>query len=1063
MKVKLLSLKSVDILYLRKMTLVMLLILLPAMSLMAQKNITGIVKSATDDQPLIGVNVSVKGLQGAGTVTDFDGKYSLLVSDGQTIVFSYIGYTTKAIKYTGQSVLNITMNENNKTLDEVVVIGYGVQKKKLNTGASVQLKGDELSKLNTNNALQAMQGQTPGVNIISENGQPGASMKVIIRGQGSNTNNAPLYIIDGVPGSITNISPADIQSIDVLKDAASAAIYGAQAANGVVLVTTKTGHEGKTQVTFDTYYGGESVARKIKMCNANEYMKLMDEQAINSGNTAYDWTSYKSIYDSKGNINNTNWMDLMFKNTKTENYVLGINGGTNASTYAISLGYYNEGGIVGGPKASNYDRYNFRVNMEQKLYGNFLKVGENVGLSWVRSRGIGVGNLYNNTLRAAFVTSPLQAEYIQDGRPDENNGYNYSESGDWNQYDGNPVATINRGRNITDTQNWTTNVYAEIQPIKNLKIKTLFGLNYNANNYRTYSPDYVSSPKDQQITGSTVYQSMYKNVDYLWTNTATYDCKIGQNVFNALAGTEIERYSGDNLNAQNTLLDVYDSWSTAYISNSKNVAATTAHGYPDNDYCRISYFGRVGWNYNETYMINATLRCDGSSRFAQGNRYGWFPSVSGGWVITNENFMKSTATWVDFLKLRASWGEVGNNNIGDYLYASPVSLSASAAGYNFGGTGSGVIEGSSKGTSANSSGAYPTRFGNNKLKWETSEQTDFGFDSRFLKSRLGANFDYYYKKTKNWIVQAAVVATAGADAPYINGGDVINKGVELNLTWDDKFGRDFKYNLGANFAYNKNTVGKIPTSDGLIHGSSQEMFDTQTEFYRCQDGHAMGYFWGYKTAGIFQNQNEIDNWKSAGNGLLFGSKTVPGDAKFVDTNHDGTIDDNDKVDLGNGIPKYNFGFNAGFTYKKFDFSTTWTGAAGFKIAAAGYRNWGNSFQSNYTANYLKSWYGEGTSNKLPRLTSDDKNWTTCSDLWLEKGDYLRIANITLGYDFAKLLSCKYISQARIYAQVQNLYTFTNYKGMDPEVGYSAVAWASGIDTGIYPHARLFLFGVNVKF
>jgi TonB-dependent starch-binding outer membrane protein SusC len=1024
-----------------------------------KRKISGIIKDASGE-PVIGASVFIKGTD-IGTISDVNGEFSLEAPMEGFLRISCVGYDQQQFSINNRQSFDITLEENVKAIDEVVVIGYGVQKKKLNTGATVQLKGDELAKLNTNNALVAMQGQTPGVNIISNNGQPGSSMKVIIRGQGSNTDNTPLYIIDGVPGDITNISPSDIQSVDVLKDAASAAIYGAQAANGVVLVTTKTGHEGKAQVSFDAYYGGESLARKIKMCNAKEYMKLMDEQAVNSGNTAYDWTSYKSIYDSKGNLNDTNWLGLMFKNTKTENYVFGINGGTSTSLYAISLGYYNEGGIVGGPKASNYDRYNLRVNLEQKFYGDFLKVGENVGLAWVRSRGVGTGNMYGNILRPAFAVSPLQAEYIQDGRADLNNGYNYSESGDWNQYDGNPVAAIYRSKNISDNQNWTANIYAEIQPIKNLKIKTLFGLNYNASSYRSYSPDYVSSSRDEQITGSTAYQSMYKGVDYLWTNTANYDWKLGQNAFNVMAGTEIERSSGDNLNAQNTLLDVYDSWSTAYVSNTKNTAAATANGYPNNDYCRISYFGRVGWNYNETYMLNATLRCDGSSRFAQGHRYGWFPSISGGWVITNENFMKSTTSWLDFLKLRASWGQVGNNNIGDYLYATPITLSG--AGYNFGGTGSGVIEGSSKGTSANSTGAYPTRLGNNKLKWETSEQTDLGFDARFLKNRLGANFDYYYKKTKDWIIQAAVIATVGTNPPYINGGDVINKGVEINLTWDDKIGRNFKYNVGANLAYNKNDVGKIPTSDGLIHGASQEMFDSQSEFYRCEDGHAMGFFWGYKTAGIFQNQSEIDKWKAAGNGLLFGSNTAPGDAKYADVNHDGTIDDNDKVDLGCGIPKYNFGFNAGFSYKNFDFSTTLTGAAGFKIAAAGYRNWGNQLQANYTTQYLKSWNGDGTSNKLPRLTNDDKNWTNCSDLWLQKGDYLRVANITLGYDFAKLLKYRYISEARIYAQVQNLYTFTGFKGMDPDVGYSAVSWAAGIDTGNYPRARIFLFGVNIKF
>jgi TonB-dependent starch-binding outer membrane protein SusC len=1053
--------KPVNIHYLQRLALVMVLTLLPVMSLMAQKTLTGIVKSATDYQPLIGVNVSVKGSQGAGTVTDFDGKYSLQVYDGQTIVFSYIGYTNKEIKYSGQPSLNVTMSESNKTLDEVVVIGYGVQKKKLNTGATVQLKGDELVKLNTNNALEAMQGTTPGVSIISNDGQPGDAMKVIIRGQGSNITNAPLYVIDGVPGDITNISPADIQSIDVLKDAASSAIYGAQAANGVVLVTTKTGHEGKAQVTFDAYYGGERVERKIKMCDSKQYMALMDEQALNSENEPYNWSSYKSIYDAKGNLNNTNWMNDMFKNAKTENYVLGITGGTSTSTYSISLGYYNQGGIVGGPKASNYDRYNFRVNMEQKLYGDFLKVGENVSLAYVKNRGVGTGNMYNNWLRGAFSTSPLQSEYIQDGRDDLNNGYNYSTSNDWYQYDGNPVARIYRQNNARDNQNWVANVYAEIQPIKNLRLKTLVGFNYNAGGYRAYNPNYISTPNDEQTTGATVNQTFNKGYDILWTNTATYDLKIGGNAFTTMLGTEVERKSGDNFNGTNTLIDIYNQWTTAYLQNAVNTSAATTLGYPDVDYHRISYFGRVGWNYNETYMLNATLRCDGSSRFAKNHRYGWFPSISGGWAITNEDFMKSTASWLDFLKLRASWGQVGNNAIGDYLYASPITLSG--AGYNFGGAGSGILEGSSKGTPANTNGAYPTRLGNNSLKWETSQQTDIGFDSRFLKNRLGMNFDWYDKKTKNWILQAPLIGTAGAQAPYINGGNVTNKGVEINLTWNDKIGSNLKYYVGANFAYNKNDVGQIPTSDGVIHGSTNIMFNNQPEFYRCQDNHAMGYFWGYKTAGIFQSQDDINKWVAAGNGLLFGSATKPGDVKFVDIDHDGTINDKDKVDLGNGIPKYNFGFNAGFSYKNFDFSTNWIGAAGFKIAAGGYRNWGSSSQSNYTTYFLKRWCGEGTSNKVPHLTNDDRNWTIFSDNYLQKGDYLRIANITVGYDFARLLSCKYISEARIYAQVQNLYTFTKFDGMDPEVGFGQDAWVSGIDTGTYPHARTYLFGVNVKF
>ena len=1028
----------------------LVLFVLDAGSLVA-KTVTGTVTSATDNEPLIGVTVKVSDGK-SGAVTDFNGKYSINVETGQSLVFTYVGYDSKSIKVGAQNVINVVLSENSKFLNEVVVVGYGTQKKKLVTGATVQLKGDELAKLNTNNALQAMQGQTAGVNIISESGQPGSDMKVIIRGQGSNTNNSPLYIIDGIAGDIKNINPSDILRIDVLKDAASAAIYGAQAANGVLLVTTKTGNDGPSKVTFDGYMGWESVARKIDMCNAQQYMTLMNEQALNSGDAAYNWSNYSSIYDSNGNINNTNWIDKMFKNNaKTQNYTVGINGGTATSSYAVSLGYYSQEGIVGGSSVSNYERYNVRANMEQKLYGDFLKVGEIISMSYTKNKGIGTGNMYNNKLRGAYSSSPLQSLYLQnDGRADLNNGYGYSIASDWYQYDGNPVASLYRGNNINDGQNWVANVYAEIQPVKNLKIKSQMGYNYSSSSYRSYSPDYVSTTNDMQTSGSTAYQSMYKGWSLTWTNTATYDWKMGLHAFNAMIGIETERSQGDNMNGTNTLLSVYDQWSTAYLSNAKNTSSGTVYGYPSEDYHRVSYFGRIGWNYNETYMFNATIRRDGSSRFADGHRYGTFPSVSAGWVISNEKFMKSTASWLDFLKLRGSCGQVGNNNIGAYLYAATVSLKGSA--YNFG---------TGKGTTVNSNGAYSNRLGNDELKWETSEQTDFGFDANFLSSRLGFNFDWYYKKTKDWIVQPAVIATAGADAPYINGGDVTNKGIEINLTWNDKIGKNFKYSLGANMAYNKNEVGSIPTADGIIHGSTNVMFNNQSEFYRCSDGHAMGYFWGYQTAGLFQNQKEINDWIAAGNGIL--ANTAPGDIKVVDQNHDGVINDKDKIDLGNGIPKYSFGFNVGFTYKNFDFSTTWSGAAKFKVANGGYRNWGNSTQSNYTTYFLGRWCGEGTSNTIPRLTTDDHNWTNFSDIYLQNGDYLRIANITVGYDFSKLINLKNISQARLYAQVQNLYTFTKYNGMDPEVGFGQDSWMSGLDTGTYPHARTFLIGVNLKF
>lgn len=1029
-------------------------LLFPAMNVLqagtlSAKTVTGTVVSAIDHEPLIGATVQVLGTQ-TGTVTDLDGAFSVEVNDDQTLVFSYVGYVTQRIKVGSKTNINIALEEDNQSLEDVVVIGYGVQKKKLVTGATTQLKGDDVAKLNTNNALQAMQGQTPGVNIISENGQPGAGMKVIIRGQGSNISNSPLYVVDGVSGvDINKINPADIESIDVLKDAASTAIYGAAGANGVILVTTKSGKEGKAQVSFDAYWGWQSATRKVKMLNADQYMTLMDEQSLNSGGAPYDWSKYP-IYDANGNVNNTNWMSEMFKNGAPQsNYNLGITGGGKQTTYAVSLGYLDQEGIVGGKNASNYGRYNFRGNFTQKLYGDLLKIGENISFSYINQRGIGSGNMYNNALRPAFGTTPLLPVYLQpDGRPDLNNGYSYSTATDWYQYDTNPVAAMYRSHNKTHAQNWVANVFADIQPIKNLIFHTQLAFKHNTSDYRSYRPAYTATTNDG-YSNNEVQQSTYNGWSLEWINTLTYQFSLAKNNFTVMVGTDASRNQGVNLNGSGTLNKLLDSWATAYLDNTETRNGAY-RGYPDDEYKTMSYLGRISWDYDGTYMATFSLRNDGDSRFAKGHQHKTFPAVSAGWIITNEKFMKPVLPVMDYLKIRASWGQNGNATAPAYQWAAQIL--ATGAGYNFG---------TGKGTSLNTNGAYPYNLANEDLGWETSEQTDLGIDARFFRSRLNLNFDYYWKKTKDWVVQAPVIATSGAEAPYINGGDVNNNGFELALNWNDNIGKDFRYNIGANMAYNKNKVKNLKTADGIIHGSTNIMFNNQREFYRISENHAMGYFWGYKTDGLFQTQEDIDNWVAAGNGIKSGTK--PGDVRFVDLNHDGQINDDDKVDLGNGIPKWNFGFTAGFTYKNFDFNMVWSGMAGFKVANGGYRNWGNADQSNYTTRFLDRWTGPGTSNSIPRLVNGDISWTDFSELYLESGNFIRLANVTLGYDFAPLLRAKFLSQLRLYFQAQNLFTLTNYSGMDPEVGFGQDAWMNGIDTGVYPHARTFLFGVNVKF
>ena len=1020
------------------------------------KPISGKVVSATDGEALIGATIQVQGTQ-AGTVTDFDGNFTVEAEEGQTLVVSYVGFLTKNVKITG-SQLNIELEEDRMSLDEVVVIGYGVQKKKLVTGATLQVKGDDVAKLNTSNPLQALQGQTPGMTIISQSGQPGEGLKVNIRGLGTTGSSGPLYIIDVIRGDIATLNPADIESIDVLKDAASAAIYGSQSANGVVLVTTKNGKEGKAVVAFDGYFGIQSVARKINMLNAQQYMTIMDEQNVNSGNAAYNWDSYKSIwrYDSEGNklgVIDTDWIDEMLKdNAQTYSANLSISGGSQKGNYAFSLGYMNQEGVVGGKDVSGYSRYNFRINSEYQVIDKFLKVGEQVSLIYYKKNGVGVGNAYNNTLRSAFGTSPLAPVYSDNGK--YGLPYNDTSDSDWYNADGNPYGSM-MVNNYNNTQNMTVsaNAFAEFEFIKNLKLRSTLGVKYDSNNYRSFTPLYHFSIYSYNDSRTRATQSASDGFGITWTNTLNYQFDIKEHHFDAMAGYEVYRTEGQSIyGANGSLRDGFETWKYAYLSNGTATSqelGLSVSGSPWDEERMVSYFGRVGWNYKETYMATATIRRDGSSRFAKGHRFGWFPSISAGWVVTNEKFMEPVTKVMDYFKIRASWGQVGNQNIGNYMYLAPMAFNNYY--YNFG---------NQLGSDADQWGAVPSRLGNDEITWETSEQLDFGFDARFLNQRLNVNFDWYRKSTKDWLVQPPVPATVGTGAPYINGGDVVNTGVELGFAWNDIIGKDFRYYVNLNGAYNKNKVGNIPNEDGIIHGESGSvLYDNSGEFYRASNGEPIGYFWGFKTAGIFQNQQEINDWIAAGNGVLQ-SNVQPGDVKYYDINHDGVINDDDKVNLGNGMPDFTYGFSLGFDWKGLDFSVSANGSVGNKIVQT-YRNQGTT-TANYTTQILDRWTGEGTSNKIPRVTNTNINYQF-SDLFIQDGDFLRISNVTLGYDFAKLIKCKYISQCRLYAQVQNALTFTKYDGMDPEIGYGNAGWVSGIDYGYYPRPRTFLFGVNLKF
>lgn len=1019
------------------------------------KTISGVIVSEVDNEPLVGVNVVQKGTTN-GVMTDLDGKFTLTVPDGSIVQLSYIGFEEQQLVVKPNvTAYQIVLKEDAQSLDEVVVVGYGIQKKKLVTGATVQVKGDDIQKLNTVSALGALQSQTPGVNITQSSGMPGEGFNVTIRGLGTTGSSGPLYIIDGITGAdINNLNPADIESIDVLKDAASAAIYGSRAANGVVLVTTKQGKAGKASISYDGYFGVQNVYKMPSTLNAQEYARIQNEGRLMDGLPAYDFASLVPNWESYANGTNkgTNWMDAMRnENAPIQNHALNITGGSEQSVYSIGISYTSQEGILGKPVQPQYDRYTFRLNTEHTLLKNkdfdIIKFGENLTYSYSEKSGISIGNQYQNDINGALKANPFLPMYDTDG--------NYHYALDWDSTGENPIALMDyaHGQNLAKKHNIKANAYVVLQPIKNLKLKSSFGLTMEANAYRSFKPVYELASnvynKENEVS-----QSMYISSGWLWENTLSYDFKVGHDHnFSAIVGQSMERSGlGDNLSASN-VNSIFDDFEHAYLDNTTVIYAdkTKIGGSPfmRNGLLQkrgiASFFGRVNYDYKETYLLTLVMRADGSSNFAKGNRWGYFPSVSAGWVMSNEAFMEPTKDILDFLKIRASWGQNGNQDIDPFQYLATISFLKS--NYFFG-TDKKTI----------SSGAYPDILPNKNVTWETSEQLDLGLDARFLSGRLGLSFDYYSKTTKDWLVQAPVLASYGTSAPYINGGDVRNRGIEMSLNWNDQVG-DFTYGINWNLSHNSNEVTRIANSEGIIHGSPNILSEGTTEMYRAQEGYPIGYFYGFKTLGVFQNEKQISEYSGA---KLSG--TTPGDLIYADTNNDGVIDDKDKGMIGNPHPDVTMGLTLNFGYKGFDLGITTNAVLGNQIAKS-YRSFADQPKENYTTDILGRWHGEGTSNRLPRVASGtNTNWLYISDIFIEDGDYFRIQNVTLGYDFKKLFPRIPLGQARLYLTAQNLATFTKYSGMDPEIGYGAdKSWVSGIDVGFYPSPRTYMVGVNLKF
>lgn len=1058
------------------------LMMLWSFNLKAQDTVVKGQVTSTVGESLPGVSVLLKGTT-TGTVTDIDGNFSIPVSSSdQVLVFSFIGMKAQEVVVGGRSVIDVTMEDDVTALEEVVVVGYGTKKKALVTGANLRQDGEDIQALNTGTAMEALQGITPGVSIARNNGSPGAGTKVTIRGLGTIGNANPLYIVDGVPvGDINYLNPSDIESIDVLKDAASAAIYGSRGANGVVLVTTRKGKKGvKPQITYDGYYGVQNIYKKLPALNAQEYMYIMDEGRTNDGLEPYDWQALlqdngwlESNYpglgtqlgddiwtDLQNGWEGTDWVDEITKeDAPIQSHSINITGAGEKMIYSTGFSYFDQAGMIGGDVTdAGYKRLTGRLNTEFQLFEvndrNIVKIGQTLTYTNVENRAVATGNIYWNDLHDALVALPIQPVYWA-GSP---NQFGFTPT-----LEGislgmtNPMATMfyRHNYNYAKNNNIVGSVYAEIEPIKNLKFKSSYGINSWFGHSRSWAPTYALSTLYRNSTDA-AQQDMYHGAHAVWTNTLSYEKNFGQHNVQVLVGTEQVRQDILNLNVGGRKANTtFQDPEYAYLDNVPKQDLTGIDTWGRDEAANglgsiLSYFSRLSYNYSEKYLLEFMIRQDQSSNFAEGKRTAYFPSVSAGWNFTEEGIFSGSSI-INQGKLRASWGQNGNHNMNQpFVYQSNVEFLD--PGYYFG-----------PNKPVTSTTARPRNVPNIDAKWEKSEQIDVGLDAFFMDSRLSLTFDWYQKTTRNWLVQAPVQGTAGADAPYVNGGDVQNSGIELILGWEDELG-EFKYGITASGATIKNEVTKLANAEGIINGPANVISQGTAYVSRVEVGMPIGYFYGYETDGILQNQSEVNDYVGPEGNPYFEDQR-PGDVRFVDRNNDGVIDDNDKTMIGNPIPDFELGLQLKAEFKGIYANVTLTGKFGHQVMQS-YRSFADNFDQNYTTEIFGRWHGEGTSDRLPRLSSSShRNTNFVSDIYVHDADYVRVNNLTVGYNFSNLLQdFNWVNGAKVYVSVNNLYTFTEYSGMDPEVSFGHdAAWASGIDLGLYPLPRTVMFGVNLTF
>ena len=1028
----------------KKLLLILFLVLIWSGFALAQSTISGKV-TGEDGEPLVAASVTVEGTT-QGVMTDIDGNYSIKVDkDATTLVFSYVGYSTKEIEIGGKSVINVTLSEG-LDMEEVVVVGYGTQKKSNVTGSITQVKSKDLEDMQIGRVEQALQGRTSGVRITQSSGQPGSGSTVRIRGTSSINGSNPLYVVDGVVigGGIDYLNPNDIASIEVLKDAASAAIYGARGANGVVLITTKSGKKGSAMVNYNGYYGVQNPWKKIPMLNAREYAIIQNEMAAASGQAL----RFPNV-DQYGE--GTDWQDEVFYyNAPISSNELNVSGGSDRITYYSSVSHLQQDGIVAQDK-SKYMRLSARLNLDAQV-NDKLKFGLNAGYTRNESRGVSTNSEFGSPLGRALNIDPItplietdeavlaQAPYSVGGelRPDlvrDADGNIYGISPYVTSEIVNPVAAASLQNGLGWADKFVSTVYGELEIIKNLKVRSSFGsdLAYWGND--DFTPAHYLNTTNVLDTNY-VGVGFNRGFTWIWDNTISYDFNIQEShSFSILAGHSAQATNGRYLGGSKRDVPTQDA-SAATIDYARNEDSEQVYGGIWERYAIESYFSRLNYNYQGKYMLTAIMRADASSNFGTNYRWGYFPSVSAGWNITDEEFFPQTDA-VNYMKLRTGWGRNGNDAAGALEYVSTV---GGGRNYTFG-SGDRLTNGVS-----------PNQISNPDLRWETVEQINVGLDLRLFK-RYSVTVDAYIQNTIDMKTTPPLPAYIGNNAPTANVGTMNNKGIDLELGYDNSFG-ELNLSVKGNVSYVQNEVTIIGNDAGFVSGAR---WGTQgIEITRITEGLPIGYLYGYTADGIFQNQAEIDAHIGT-DGQLLQPNAVPGDIRFSDVNNDGVLDENDRGMIGDPTPTWTYGFTVDVMYKGFDLVVFGQGVAGNDVFNATRRY--DLPLSNMPATALGRWTGEGTSDFYPRLTYSDQNINLArsSTFYVENGAFFRIKTAQLGYTLPRELSSKAgIVKARVYVASNNLLTFTQYSGFDPEID-------SGVDRGIYPQARMYSVGLNVTF